>query len=352
MGDRPSVHYGGEEAAGQSCMSVRFNALGNQVLALRRRLPPILYSTYSPTPICQFYHPDYYNSCTMKSCCFAGDNDEFVLSGSDDFNLYVWRVAEADAAKRNQWVDTHQMVLYGHRSIVNQVRYNAQKCIIASSGVEKVIKLWQPFAAEGWSGGTLAEEASGCDNPRDVFSYDEYLSLVNSSGQNMTHDYSNQNTTEDPRMMAFFDSLVQREIEGWNSADNSGGSDKSSEHSSDGSSRPTSTDDSSESDAAAVSFYDGEPCRRGAGGSQTAHRRRSRGVVMKPRTIYANRIAYLIATKRNTLKRLALKGAAHTERRRVKSTSSSRKLSLRITRKGNGKRLGRSSMVSIVYLYL
>lgn len=41
----------------------------------------------------------------------------------------------------NQWVDQTQMVLYGHRSIVNQVRYNPQKCFIASSGVEKVIKV-------------------------------------------------------------------------------------------------------------------------------------------------------------------------------------------------------------------
>lgn len=63
---------------------------------------------------------------------------------------------------------------------------------------------------------------------------------------------------------------------------------------------------------------------------------------MKPRTIYANRIAYLIATKRNTLKRLALRGAAQTERR-VKFGS--RKMSARITRKGNGKRPGRLGLV-------
>lgn len=30
----------------------------------------------------------------------------------------------------------------------------------------------------------------------------------------MSHDYSEQSTTEDPQMMAFFDSLVQREREG------------------------------------------------------------------------------------------------------------------------------------------
>lgn len=37
----------------------------------------------------------------------------------------------------------------------------------------------------------------------------------------MSHDYSQQSMDEDPRMMAFFDSLVQRELEGW-STDESG----------------------------------------------------------------------------------------------------------------------------------
>lgn len=76
-------------------MSVRFNSNGSLLLALRRRLPPILYSTIDQEPICQFYNQDYYNSCTMKSCTFAGAFDEYVLSGSDDFNLYVWRVNDA-----------------------------------------------------------------------------------------------------------------------------------------------------------------------------------------------------------------------------------------------------------------
>lgn len=33
--------------------------------------------------------------------------------------------------------------------------------------------------------------------------------------QYISHNYADQSTSEDPRMMAFFDSLVQREIEGW-----------------------------------------------------------------------------------------------------------------------------------------
>ncbi|XP_001848250.2 DDB1- and CUL4-associated factor 5 [Culex quinquefasciatus] len=326
----PTVRYGGDNAA-QSCMSVRFNGAGTQVLALRRRLPPILYGTASPDPICQFYHPDYYNSCTMKSCCFAGENDQYVLSGSDDFNLYVWRVTDADVTDTDQWVDRNQMVLYGHRSIVNQVRYNPQKCLIASSGVEKIVKLWTPFELDSWRG-SLTEEATGPENPREVFTNEEYISL------NMTHDYSHQSTSEDPRMMAFFDYLVQQEIEGWNSET----SDQSSEHSSDEneSSRPDTTQTS---DTDAVQNY--IPMR-----GQQANRR---GDVAQ-RTKYRNRIAYLIATKRNRLKRLALKNAnARTTNRRTITKAKYGALrnqpkrpglgALRTTRKGIGKRNRRLS---------
>jgi hypothetical protein len=32
----------------------------------------------------------------MKSCCFAGEEDQYVLSGSDDFNLYMWQIPPSE----------------------------------------------------------------------------------------------------------------------------------------------------------------------------------------------------------------------------------------------------------------
>lgn len=84
---RHKIRYGYDN---ESCMCVRFNRSGDNVLVIRKRLPPVLYNTLESEAVCQFYHTDYYNSCTMKSCCFAGPNDEYILSGSDDFNLYIW----------------------------------------------------------------------------------------------------------------------------------------------------------------------------------------------------------------------------------------------------------------------
>ncbi|XP_026743311.1 DDB1- and CUL4-associated factor 5-like [Trichoplusia ni] len=208
----PVLRYAGNNGTCQNSMSVRFNSAGTHILALRRRQVPVLYAVHSPNPVAEFFHQDYYNSCTMKSCSFAGEGDQFVLSGSDDFNLYMWKIPEGGGAGSDIEVEPPHIVLYGHRSIVNQVRYNPHYCLIASSGVEKIIKVWSALEFPKMRG-ALLEEAQGSDNPREIYSHEDYVSLVHHSGQHISHNYAEQSTSEDPRMMAFFDSLVQRELE-------------------------------------------------------------------------------------------------------------------------------------------
>ncbi|XP_056327016.1 DDB1- and CUL4-associated factor 5 [Danio aesculapii] len=208
------LRYGGSLSL-QSAMSVRFNSTGTQLLALRRRLPPVLYELHSRLPSFQFDNQGYFNSCTMKSCCFAGDRDQYILSGSDDFNLYMWRIpTEPEAGAAGRVVNGAFMVLKGHRSIVNQVRFNPHTYMICSSGVEKVIKVWSPYKQPD-SLGDL--EGLVEDKSRSLYTHEEYISLVLNSGTGLSHDYVSQSVQEDPRMMAFFDSLVRREIEGWSS---------------------------------------------------------------------------------------------------------------------------------------
>ena len=202
-------------------MCARWNSRGDRILGLRRRLSPVLYRVDSPASIAQFDHPGYYNSCTMKSCCFGGPNDEYVLSGSDDFNVYMWRLPE-EGDFCSQWVARAQHVLQGHRSIVNQVRYNHSRSLLATSGVEKVVKLWSvlPLPVTDRTEETVETQDRGESGDRRVFSHEEYIGLVMRSSVNMIgQDYSMANTEENPRMMAFFDSLVQREIEGWDTDD-------------------------------------------------------------------------------------------------------------------------------------
>lgn len=186
-----------------NAMSVRFNQCGTQLLALRRRLPAVLYDLHSSVPSVEFSHDGYYNSCTMKSCCFGGDKDEFVLSGSDDFNLYMWKVP--DPCEEIQQVNEAFAVLKGHRQIVNQVRFSQRSFLIASSGVEKVVKLWSAVQYPGMT--------DGDESPRQMFTRQQYFSLMTSTGSALSHDYSDKSKEEDPRMLAFFDSFIQREVD-------------------------------------------------------------------------------------------------------------------------------------------
>nr|XP_032521050.1 DDB1- and CUL4-associated factor 5 isoform X2 [Danaus plexippus plexippus] len=250
----PVIRYVGSKGSTQNGMSVCFNHLGTHIVALRRRLPPVLYAVHSPEPLAEFYHQDYYNSCTMKSCCFAGKNDQFVLSGSDDFNLYMWKIPDTGGGCNDMLVEPPHLVLYGHRSIVNQVRYNPHYCLIASSGVEKIIKLWSALQYPDMRG-TLLEEAQGPDNPREIYTHEDYVSLVHHSGQYLSHNYAEQSTSEDPRMMAFFDSLMQRELECL--AEDTDSLDGSSSRSA-----RDSGSDSSDSDQIAVDFPSLPPKRR------------------------------------------------------------------------------------------
>lgn len=52
----------------------------------------------------------------MKSCCFAGDNDEYVLSGSDDFNLYMWRIPKDNC----EYYQKYNLILHGHNLVLHE----------------------------------------------------------------------------------------------------------------------------------------------------------------------------------------------------------------------------------------
>lgn len=218
--------------AANRCMAVRFNKTGSRIAALGRRMPPVVYELSSPTPLVELDAPGYYNSCTMKSVCFGGVEDDYVLAGSDDFNLYAWKIPTNDdccnGAEQTQLINRASVVLRGHRSIVNQVRYNAPDGTIATGGVEKCVRLWSPFRVPG------REQIAGRNDPeinnehimeneevepdelhedRIISSRTNYLRLVQESHSVLTHDYSHETTEENPRMLAFFDRLAQREME-------------------------------------------------------------------------------------------------------------------------------------------
>lgn len=113
---------------------------------------------------------------TMKSGCFAESGSEevsppislflkyfaclqYVVSGSDDFRIYWWKLPKCVSGMYNldglmqyfipslslpleprEEIIPH-LVMPGHRSIVNQTRYSNANHLLCSSGVEKIFKV-------------------------------------------------------------------------------------------------------------------------------------------------------------------------------------------------------------------
>lgn len=76
----------------QNVMSVSFNKYGTQLAVLRNKLRPVVYETNNTCPMYTLDAQGFSNSCTLKSCCFAGDKDQYFVTGSDNFSVYCWKI--------------------------------------------------------------------------------------------------------------------------------------------------------------------------------------------------------------------------------------------------------------------
>ena len=69
-------------------------------------------------------------------CAFLppqGRGPERLVSGSDDFTLFLWSPAEDKKPLAR---------MTGHQALINQVVYSPDSRIIASASFDKSIKLW------------------------------------------------------------------------------------------------------------------------------------------------------------------------------------------------------------------
>lgn len=70
----------------------------------------------------------------IKEANFIGERGEYVAAGSDDGNIFIWEKASGNLVR----------VLHGDESIVNCVQWHPSVPMLASSGIESVVRLWEP----------------------------------------------------------------------------------------------------------------------------------------------------------------------------------------------------------------
>jgi DDB1- and CUL4-associated factor 5 len=73
-----------------------------------------------------------------------------MLTGSDDWNIYVWKMPDQWPSDQQDEedgaagvIEKAHVVLKGHRSIVNHVKFGERSNLLISCGVEKIVKVFK-----------------------------------------------------------------------------------------------------------------------------------------------------------------------------------------------------------------
>ena len=127
-------------------MSSQFNRLGTRLLCFGSDrlvvydLPTLQHPTNGNMNEMVLVAPDFIRAGT-EACCFIGIEDQMVLSGAENNQLYIWSLL--GTPKRHQCtVDQPLCILTGHENNINCFRYSSEIAASITCDRDGVIKLW------------------------------------------------------------------------------------------------------------------------------------------------------------------------------------------------------------------
>eukprot|EP00920_Eleutheroschizon_duboscqi_P028145 GHVT01068758.1.p1 GENE.GHVT01068758.1~~GHVT01068758.1.p1 ORF type:complete len:815 (+),score=35.65 GHVT01068758.1:6293-8737(+) len=136
---------------------VLFSWTGDLLLTIGRSTKnPLVYRTFDLTPSYELLAKGWCNLMTLKTGCWLGD-DRHIAIGSENRNIYIWKLPRGMPQRisgPNGNIQTVKLlpvlVLQGHACIVNCCAASPPEWLsrsppfLASSGIEKAVRLWQP----------------------------------------------------------------------------------------------------------------------------------------------------------------------------------------------------------------
>lgn len=97
------------------------------------------------------YRQRYIGHCNahtdIKEATFLGERGQYIGAGSDDGNIFIWETISGNLIR----------ILHGDDSIVNCVQWHPTTALLATSGIENVIRLWEPKCHEEKGGERVVE---------------------------------------------------------------------------------------------------------------------------------------------------------------------------------------------------
>uniref|UniRef100_A0AAZ3PHM4 WD and tetratricopeptide repeats protein 1 n=1 Tax=Oncorhynchus tshawytscha TaxID=74940 RepID=A0AAZ3PHM4_ONCTS len=87
----------------------------------------------------------------IKEANFFGSKGQYIVSGSDDGSFFIWEKETANLVR----------ILQGDESIVNCLQPHPSYCFLATSGIDPVVRLWNPRPESESGNGRVVEDMEG-----------------------------------------------------------------------------------------------------------------------------------------------------------------------------------------------
>jgi len=115
----------------------------------------------------------------IKEANFLGRNGQFIMAGSDDGKFFIWDRKTTNIVK----------VLVGDEAIVNCLQGHPTAPILATSGIDPVVRLWQPCPEDGKENARAVGdlEAAASSNQRRM-NADPFETILMNMGYRMNVD--------------------------------------------------------------------------------------------------------------------------------------------------------------------
>merc|ERR1711990_645678 len=98
------------------------------------------------------YSTRYLGTCNtttdIKEANFLGSDGQFIMAGSDDGKFFIWDRKTTNIVK----------VLVGDDNIVNCLQSHPSAPILATSGIDPVVRIWQPRPEDGEENKRMVED--------------------------------------------------------------------------------------------------------------------------------------------------------------------------------------------------
>uniref|UniRef100_A0AAQ6A9L2 WD and tetratricopeptide repeats 1 n=1 Tax=Amphiprion ocellaris TaxID=80972 RepID=A0AAQ6A9L2_AMPOC len=87
----------------------------------------------------------------IKEANFFGSKGQYIVSGSDDGSFFIWEKETTNLVR----------ILQGDESIVNCLQPHPSYCFLATSGIDPVVRLWNPRPESDNENGRVVEDMEG-----------------------------------------------------------------------------------------------------------------------------------------------------------------------------------------------